>query len=71
MFVFVEDAAETIVSADVQVCDRGATGDRFGQWVQGSGVRDAAMGSVTVVVPFVGAQGVRQVGLVPDQRPVE
>ena len=31
VFVFVEESAEPIVSADVQMCDRGGAGDRFGQ----------------------------------------
>jgi hypothetical protein len=38
MFVFMQDATETVVSADVKVCDLVQVGDRFGQWVQRSGV---------------------------------
>jgi hypothetical protein len=30
MIVFVEEAAEPIVSADAQTCERGRIGDRFG-----------------------------------------
>ena len=66
-----EEAAEPVVSADVQACERGGFGDRFGQRPQGSGVRDAPVGPVLVVVAFVLAQGVQQVRLVPDQGPVE
>ena len=66
-----EESAEPIVSADMQVCDRGGIGDRFWQWMQWSGARDAPMGSVTIVVSFVFAQGVQQVRTVPDQHAVE
>jgi hypothetical protein len=31
VFVFVEESADAIVSADVQMRDRGVAGDRFGQ----------------------------------------
>jgi hypothetical protein len=55
----------------VQIRDRGWIGDRLGQWAHWSGVRDAPMGSVAVVVLFVLAQGVQQMHLVPDQHPVE
>jgi hypothetical protein len=71
VFVFVEESAEPIVSEDVQMRDRGAAGDRFGQRIQRPGVRDAPMGTVTVVVPFVLAQGVQQMRPVPNQRTVE
>jgi hypothetical protein len=33
MFVLMENAAQAITSTDVEVCDRGWVGDRFGQWV--------------------------------------
>jgi hypothetical protein len=45
VFVFVEESAESIVSADVQMRDRGGVGDRFRQRTQGPGVRDAPMGA--------------------------
>jgi hypothetical protein len=32
MFVFVEEAAEAVVSADVQACDLGRVSDRVWQW---------------------------------------
>jgi len=32
MFVFMEKAADAIVSVDVQVSDRGRIGDRLGEW---------------------------------------
>src|SRR4051812_13268822 len=65
MFVFVEESAETIVPADAQTCDRGGTGDRLRQRIQRPGVRNTPMGTVTVVVPFVLAQGVQKMRLVP------
>jgi len=58
MIVFVEEAAEAIVSADAQTCECRGIGDRFGQRLQGSGVRDALVRPVVVVVAFVFAQGV-------------
>jgi hypothetical protein len=71
VFVLVEESAEPIVSADVQMCEPGKAGDRFGQRIQRPGVRNTPMGTVTVVVPFVLAQGVQQMRLAPDQRSVE
>jgi hypothetical protein len=71
MFIFMNDAAEEVASADVEVRDRARVGERFGEWAQGSGVRDAPMRPVRVVVPFVLVQRVQQGGLVPDQRPVQ
>jgi hypothetical protein len=44
MFVLVEEAGETIVSADVQACDRGGIADWFWKRLLWSCVRDAAMG---------------------------
>jgi hypothetical protein len=68
MFVFMQDAAETVASGDGEVRDLVRDGDRFGQCLQRSEVRDASMGPVLVVVPLVLVQQVR---LVPDQRAVE
>jgi hypothetical protein len=67
VFVFVQDAAETVASPDVKVCDLVRVGDRLGQWLQRSRVRDAPMGPVLVVVPLVLAQHVQQVG--PGSKP--
>src|SRR5436190_22175530 len=53
MLILVGDAAEAVTSTDVQVHDRVWTSDRFRQWLQGSGVRDAGVGAVLVVVLFV------------------
>ena len=69
--VFVEETTEAITSANALVCDGGRVGDRLREWVQRSGIGDASMGSVRVVVPFVLAEGVEQVGLVPDECAVE
>jgi hypothetical protein len=65
VIVFVEEAAEAIVSADAQ--PRGI-GERFGQRLQGSGVGSAPVRPVVVVVVFVLAQGVA--AGVPDSRPL-
>jgi hypothetical protein len=67
MLVFVEEPAETVVSADVQMRDLVRVGEWLGEWTQRSGVGDASVGPVRVVVPFVLAEGVEQVGLVPDE----
>ncbi len=67
MFVFIEEAAEAVPSADVQVCDCGWVGDRLGELAQRSGIRDAPMGPVRVVVPLILPQGVEQVRLVADE----
>jgi hypothetical protein len=58
LVVLVEDAAQPLSSADVQVDDLGLVGDRLWQRVQGAGVGDALVGSVRVVELFVLAQGV-------------
>jgi hypothetical protein len=71
MIVFVEEAAGTVASADAQVRDGGRVGDRLGEWAQRPGVGNASMGPARVVVPFVFAEGVERVGLVPDQGAVE
>jgi hypothetical protein len=49
MFVFVEDAGEAIVSADVQTRERIGIGDRFGQRLHWSGVRDAPVRTMIVI----------------------
>jgi hypothetical protein len=67
MLVLVEDAAETVTSADVELDDPVRIGDRFGQRFEGSGVRNALVGPVLVVEGLELAQGVQQVRLVPDQ----
>jgi hypothetical protein len=43
MLVFVEDAAESVVSADVKVIESTRVGDPVGQWAQG---RRAVQGAV-------------------------
>lgn len=71
MIVFVEESAESAVSADGEMCQRGRFGDRVGQRTPRPGVRDTATRPVPIVVLFVLAQGVEQVRLVEDQCPVE
>ncbi len=58
MIVFVEESAESIVSADAQAGECRGIGDRLGQRAQGSGVGDAPVRAMIVVVAFVLTQGV-------------
>ena len=71
MIVFVEESAESIVSADSQTCEGRGFGDRIGQRAQWSGDGDTSVRSVLIVVEFVLAQGGQQMCLVPDQGPAE
>lgn len=48
MLVFVEDAAEAVMSVDAQVDWPVWISDRFGQWYEWSGIRDALVRSVPV-----------------------
>jgi hypothetical protein len=50
VLVFVDDATQAVASADGEVRDRGWIGDRIEQRLQRADVRDAAVGSVSVVV---------------------
>jgi hypothetical protein len=56
MMVFVEDAAQSWVSTDVEAGDLGMIGDRFWQWSKRSGVGDALVGPVVVVELLVFAE---------------
>jgi hypothetical protein len=58
MIVFVEEAADAIVSTDAQTRECRGVGKRFPQRLQGARVSDAAVRPVVVVVVFVLAQGV-------------
>ena len=71
MLVLVEDAAESITSADVEVVESVRFGDRFGQWAEGCGAVQGAVGPVLVVEGLELAECVQEVGLVPDQGAVE
>lgn len=46
MFVFVEESAESVTAADLQLRDAVGIGDRVGERVQGPGVGDPAVGPV-------------------------
>jgi hypothetical protein len=50
VFVFVEDAAESVASSDVEVVDLLRLGGWSRRWLEGAGVGDALVGSVGVVV---------------------
>ncbi|MEY9894263.1 DNA-binding XRE family transcriptional regulator [Catenulispora sp. MAP5-51] len=71
MLVFVDDAAESVVSADVEVGDVLWVGDRCGHCTQWCGLFHRLMSAVAVVVGFVLVQGVQQVALVLDQGAVQ
>ena len=57
--VFVDDAAESVSSADGQLGELVVVGDRFGQRRQGPGVGNALVRVVMVVEGLVLAQGVQ------------
>jgi hypothetical protein len=71
MLVLVENAAEAIASSYVEVGHRVWISDPRGQRAQRSGVCNALMRPVSVVELFELAQGVEQMPLVPDQRPIQ
>jgi len=71
MIVFVEESAESVVSADAQTGEGYGFGDRLGQRAQWPGVRDAAVRPMLIMVMFVLAQGVEQMRTVEDQGAVE
>jgi hypothetical protein len=69
--VFVEESAEPIVSVDVQMRDRGGVGDRSGSGCSGRAFATPRWRRSRLWCRFVLAQGVQQMRLLPDQRPVE
>ena len=71
MLVFVEDAAEAITSADVEMGYLVGIGDRGWQRMQWPGIGDALVRAVSIVESFEFVQGLEQVSLVPDQRPIQ
>jgi hypothetical protein len=71
LLVFAEESGEAIVSADAQAGECRGIDERFGQRLKRSGVSDAAVRPVVVVVAFVLAQGMEQLRMIPDQCPVE
>src|ERR1700681_1855166 len=69
--VFVEDAAEAITSADVEMGYLVGIGDRGWQRMQWPGIGDALVRAVSIVELFEFVQGLERVSLVPDQRPIQ
>jgi hypothetical protein len=67
MPVFVEDAAEAVVSADVQVRDLLRVGYRFGERAQGCRSLEGPVGPVLVVEVLELPQRMQEVALVPDE----
>ena len=67
MEILVDGAAESVVSADVQVGDPVRVGDRFGYRTQRGSLFHCLVRPVPIVVGFELAQGVPEVVLVPDQ----
>jgi hypothetical protein len=66
MFVFVQDASESVASSDVELGYLVWVIDRGWQWVQGSGVREALV-TVSVEVALVLAENRK--GVLLDQHP--
>lgn len=56
MLVFVEDAAESVVSSDVESVDSIGLDDPLGEWAQGCCGAERAVGPVLIVEGFVLAQ---------------
>src|SRR5207244_2808183 len=71
VLVLVEDAAESVMSSDVEVLDLVQFGDRQGERAQGRRSAERAVGPVFVVEGFVLAKRVEKMGLVDDQRTVD
>src|SRR5258707_516314 len=71
VLVLVEDAAELIVSSDVEVGESVRLGYRLGQRAQGRCSVERAVGPVLVVKGLVLVERVQEVGPVYDQGPVE
>lgn len=71
MLVFVEDAAESVVSSDVESVDSIGLDDPLGEWAQGCCGAERAVGPVLIVEGFVLAQRMEKMGLVYDQGSVE
>jgi hypothetical protein len=71
MPVFVEDAAEAVPSADVEVRGLLRVGYRFGERVQGCGSLEGPVGPVLVVEVLELPQRMQQVTLIPDERAVQ
>jgi hypothetical protein len=66
VLVFVEDAAESVTSSDVEVVKLVRFGDRLGEWTQGCRSAERAMGPVLVIEGLVLAKRVQKMGLVHD-----
>ena len=71
MVVFVEHAAESVASSYIKAGDLVRSRERYGQWLERAGVRDALVRPVPVAGLLELPQGVHEVGLVPDQRAVQ
>jgi len=71
MLILVEDAAKSRSSSYVQMGDAVRVLDRGRQRVEGAGVRKALVRPVLVVERLELAQGLQEMALVPDQRPVQ
>ncbi|MCU1681134.1 MAG: Transposase [Amycolatopsis sp.] len=71
MVVLVEDSAQAVSSAYVEVGDLFFIADRFGCRAQGCCLLHGLVGAVLVVELLVLAQGVPQVGLVADEGSVQ
>jgi hypothetical protein len=68
MFVLVEETAESISSADVEMVEPASVGDRVGRWTQWRRAVQGAVRPVAVEEGIELTQHVHEMGLVPDQR---
>jgi hypothetical protein len=71
MVVFVEHSAESVASSYVKAGDLVRSRERYGQWLERAGVRDALMRPVPAAALLELPQGMQKAGLVPDQRTVQ
>ena len=71
MRVLVQDATQSVCLPDLAVVESAGIDDRFRSGPQWRGALPVTVGSVIVVERFELAQRLQQVGVVPDQGPVE
>jgi hypothetical protein len=71
VLVFVEDAAQSVASSDVEVVESARFGDRLGERASGCRGVERPVGLVLVVERFVLTECVQEMAAVHDQGPVE
>jgi hypothetical protein len=71
MPVLVEDAAQPVPSADIEVRDLFRVGNRFREWAQRRGSPESPVGPVLVIEMLKLPERAQKVALVPDERAVQ